>query len=249
MRVGARRGRPSSPIFLIIGALQLLATVPLAAQSAREEQQSQRALRAELEAKFERVDEFQLNEGPEGLEGNFFISGNLAPRGQAAAQQRDPAGAVEQLAQLLDIDLAEFSPRSVRERTDARETTHRRYEFFFGDWRVERFELVTHIRADGSLVAANGHIVRLAPDRLAQLREAVDRPVISQAEAEAAVLGALTGERDGPLKVERVISAGSPSLLWSVVVATRNPLGSWKYYVDAHTGVVRDRINLFQAAR
>lgn len=240
---------------ILLGALPAVSPISLRAQAtAQQSQLSDLAVRAGLEARFQRVDEFQLSEGPAGAQGNFFISGDLKPRGQrgVATLQMNPdaaVAAVTTIADLLKVDLNEFTPRKVRESTDDHGVAHRRYEVFLQGWRVERFELVTHVREDGTLIAANGHVVRFLPDQLAQIREGVDKATVTEAEAEATVLPALAGVRDGDPKLERVISPDSPYVFWVVVVSTRNPLGSWKYYVDAQSGLVRNRINLLQTVR
>lgn len=223
--------------------------VSLLAQ-AQDQPPSQTATRSALQEKFERIDEFRLSEGPDGARGRFFLSGDLTPRGQRPAVQAnvDPAfsasAALTATADLLKIDASEFSPRQRTESRDDQGVTHRRYDFMFQGWRVEDFELVTLVRDDGTLIAVSGNVVRYSSPALAELRATANQVKVGAAEAQAIVLRSLEGVQNGSPSLERVIVPGSPYFFWTVDVGTRNPLGAWRYYVDAQSGVVRNRVDL-----
>ena len=233
-------------------ALLLLIALPTMSGSAQttDSPQPQAALLAALQGKFERIDELQLSEWSTGARGRFFVSGDLTPRGQRAAAQTKlgpesaAAAALAIASELLKFDMNEFAAKRTAESTDGQGVTHRRYDFVFHGWRVEDFALLTHVRDDGTLTAINGNVVRFLAADLSTLRSAVGQDVIDAGEAEAIVIRALDGRLDGNPRVDKVILTEPPYLFWTVDIGTRNPLGAWRYYVNAQSGVIRNRVDL-----
>lgn len=250
--------RPINESFWLSTVVLVVILAPntaFAQEGARRVSSSDSAVRATLEQRFTRIDEFDLTVGPAGLEGNFFLAGNLTPRSPrsraAFTSDQDPGlAALDSIADLLSVDFNEFAPRKRRESKDEHGISHHRYDLTLDGWRVEGFELMIHIREDGTVSAANGHLVRLLRSQLTELHTSIaSTSLITAVEARAGVLGDLRGAQVGDVELERVVVRDPPHLVWSAIVGTRSPFGSWKYHIDARTGRILEKKSLLQAAR
>ena len=99
--------------------------------------------------------------------------------------------------------------------------------------------MIMHVQQDGTLTAANGYLVRFTPDQIYEMRRAITgSSLISGERAKDEVLRALGPVSIEKIEFERIIQKDSPNLVYAVSVATHNPLGAWRYLVDAQTGKV-----------
>jgi thermolysin len=115
--------------------------------------------------------------------------------------------------------------------------THMRFQQMYQNVPVWGGQMLVHSR-NGQLTAVNGHYqpeINVNPI-----------PAITAAEAEIVARTEL-GDHEASLEqeVELVIDTYyvEPTLTWLVKLKSKNPLGRWFYFVNAHTGEVTDYYN------
>jgi bacillolysin len=132
-----------------------------------------------------------------------------------------------------------------REETDVYGVRHLRYAQRYRGLVVHGQELLVHLRR-GEVIAVNG--------RFAGGLELSTTAAVSDAGAAWVASGAVSsrGRRHSvgaPTLLVHVDGLGRARLAWLARVATGNPLGVWRVFIDAHSGDVLQAYNDLQTAR
>jgi Zn-dependent metalloprotease len=132
-----------------------------------------------------------------------------------------------------------------RQETDVHGVTHLRYAQRYRGLAVHGHELLLHLRR-GQAMAANGHF---ADGLSLSITPAVSRAGAAWTAARSVRARGLRRPVGTPTLLVHVDGLGRGQLAWLTTVASREPLGLWRVFVDAHTAEVLRLYNDLQTAQ
>jgi bacillolysin len=132
-----------------------------------------------------------------------------------------------------------------RQKTDAYGLTHLRYAQRYRGLAVHGHELLLHLRR-GQVIAANGHF---ADGLSLSITPTISRAGAAWTAARSVRARGLRRPVGPPTLLIHVDGLGQGRLAWLTTVASREPLGQWRVFVDARTGEMLRLYNDLQTAR
>lgn len=145
---------------------------------------------------------------------------------------------------LFKMTDSEKELRQLRVKEDARKWNHVKFQQTYNSFKVEGRSLVVHIDAEKQVQVVNGHFV---PNIDVDTTAEVELPnAINKVKEALAPKKRITEMPKSELVVYHF--KGKTYFAWKVVLISRDPLGEFVYYVDAHTGKVVNKYNNLKIA-